>query len=76
MDMIAICHKIYIPTPSIARPSKIYPNWDFWFENLATPLDRRDGEKTHPSKTSLNRTQERKANKHSAGFASKARLHT
>jgi hypothetical protein len=22
--------------PSIARPSKIYPIWDFWFENLAT----------------------------------------
>jgi hypothetical protein len=25
-----------IPAPSIARPSKIYPNRDFWFENLAT----------------------------------------
>jgi hypothetical protein len=23
-----------IPTFSIARPSKIYPNCDFWFENL------------------------------------------
>jgi hypothetical protein len=22
-----------IPTSSIARPSKICPNWDFWFEN-------------------------------------------
>jgi hypothetical protein len=22
-----------IPTFSIASPSKIYPNWDFWFEN-------------------------------------------
>jgi hypothetical protein len=21
-------------TPSIVRHSKIYPNWDFWFENL------------------------------------------
>jgi hypothetical protein len=21
-------------TSSIARPSKIYPNWDFWFENV------------------------------------------
>jgi hypothetical protein len=21
-----------MPTPSIARPSNIYPNWDFWFE--------------------------------------------
>jgi hypothetical protein len=21
-------------TFSIARPSKIYPNWDFWFENM------------------------------------------
>jgi hypothetical protein len=39
------CHKIYqmtvayfkwpknIPAFSILRPSKIYPNWDFWFEN-------------------------------------------
>jgi hypothetical protein len=26
----------YIPIFSIARPSKIYPNWIFWFENLAT----------------------------------------
>jgi hypothetical protein len=23
-----------IPTSSIARPSKIYPNFDFWFENI------------------------------------------
>jgi hypothetical protein len=23
----------YIPTSSITRPSKIYPKWDFWFEN-------------------------------------------
>jgi hypothetical protein len=22
-----------IPTPAIARPSKIYPNFGFWFEN-------------------------------------------
>jgi hypothetical protein len=22
-----------IPTFSIPRPSKIYPDWDFWFEN-------------------------------------------
>jgi hypothetical protein len=22
-----------MPTSSIARPSKIYPNLDFWFEN-------------------------------------------
>jgi hypothetical protein len=22
-----------IPTTSIIGPSKIYPNWDFWFEN-------------------------------------------
>jgi hypothetical protein len=21
-------------TFSISRPSKIYPNWDFWFENI------------------------------------------
>jgi hypothetical protein len=24
----------YILISSIARSSKIYPNWDFWFENL------------------------------------------
>jgi hypothetical protein len=23
-----------IPTNSITRPSKIYPNWDFWYENI------------------------------------------
>jgi hypothetical protein len=23
-----------MPTSSIARPFKIYPNWDFWFENM------------------------------------------
>jgi hypothetical protein len=22
------------PTFSILKPSKIYPNWDFWFENI------------------------------------------
>jgi hypothetical protein len=22
-----------MPTSSITRPSKIYPNWNFWFEN-------------------------------------------
>jgi hypothetical protein len=27
-------HKIYLPTSSIARPSKIFPNRDFWFENM------------------------------------------
>jgi hypothetical protein len=25
---------IKIPTSFIARLSKIYPNWDFWFENI------------------------------------------
>jgi hypothetical protein len=25
-----------IPTSLIARPSKIYPNWDFWFENISS----------------------------------------
>jgi hypothetical protein len=25
--------KIYVPTFSILRPSKIYPDWYFWFEN-------------------------------------------
>jgi hypothetical protein len=29
-------HKIYIPTSSIARPSKIYPDWDFWLENMSS----------------------------------------
>jgi hypothetical protein len=24
---------IKLPTSSIARPSKFYPNWDFWFEH-------------------------------------------
>jgi hypothetical protein len=40
------CHKIYLmdgkftqwpqnmPTSSVARPSKIFPNWDFRFENI------------------------------------------
>jgi hypothetical protein len=23
-----------LPTSFIARLSKIYPNWDFWFENI------------------------------------------
>jgi hypothetical protein len=23
-----------LPTSLIARPSKLYPNWDFWFENI------------------------------------------
>jgi hypothetical protein len=23
-----------IPTSSIVRPSQIYPNWDFWIENI------------------------------------------
>jgi hypothetical protein len=31
---------IKIPTSFIARSSKIYPNCDFLFENLATLLDR------------------------------------
>jgi hypothetical protein len=25
---------IKIPPSSTARPSKIYPNWDFWFKNI------------------------------------------
>jgi hypothetical protein len=29
-------HKIGIPTFSISKPSKIYPNWDFWFANIQT----------------------------------------
>jgi uncharacterized protein involved in tolerance to divalent cations len=27
-------HIPIISTSSIARPSKIYPNWDFWLENI------------------------------------------
>jgi hypothetical protein len=27
-----------IPTSTIARPSKIYPNWDFWFENISSGI--------------------------------------
>jgi hypothetical protein len=27
---------IKIPTISIPKPSKIYPNWDFWYENVHT----------------------------------------
>jgi hypothetical protein len=27
-------------TFTIPRPSKIYPNWDFWIENLATLLKK------------------------------------
>jgi hypothetical protein len=42
---LPIGHKIYqmavkcskwpknIPTSSFTKPFKIYPNWDFWFEN-------------------------------------------
>jgi hypothetical protein len=33
---------INIPTSSIARTSKIYPNWDIWFENI--PSGNPDGE--------------------------------
>jgi hypothetical protein len=29
-----IGHIIHIPTSFIARPSQIYPNRDFWFENM------------------------------------------
>jgi hypothetical protein len=28
--------KIHMYTIFIARPSKIYPNWDFWFDNICT----------------------------------------
>jgi hypothetical protein len=28
-------------TFSIPRPSKIYPNWDFWFKNKASGNPRR-----------------------------------
>jgi hypothetical protein len=33
-----------IPTSSVERPSKIYPNWDFGFENIPSgnPGDKVD----------------------------------
>jgi hypothetical protein len=30
LDKVAI----KIPTSAVERPSKIYPNYDFWFENM------------------------------------------
>jgi hypothetical protein len=33
MYKMAVC-MYNIPPSSIARPSKIYPNWYFWFENM------------------------------------------
>jgi hypothetical protein len=33
MLLMAITY-VHIPTYSIPRPSKIYPNRDFWFENI------------------------------------------
>jgi hypothetical protein len=27
-----------MPTSSVARPSKIYPNWDFWFETIPSGI--------------------------------------
>jgi hypothetical protein len=33
MDKIFSKRPKNIPTFSIPRPSKIYPSWDFWFEN-------------------------------------------
>jgi hypothetical protein len=28
--------KLAIKNTNVARPSKIYPNWDYWFENIAS----------------------------------------
>jgi hypothetical protein len=42
---------INMPTFSILRPSKIYPNWDFWFENIASG-NPADGEKEREYKMS------------------------
>jgi hypothetical protein len=36
MAVIYFKWTINIPTFSIPRPSKIYPNWDLWFENMYT----------------------------------------
>jgi hypothetical protein len=32
-QMAAVCSKMAKEYFSIPWPSKIYPNWDFWFEN-------------------------------------------
>jgi hypothetical protein len=51
VENVPDCHKIYQmaieytkwPNFSVSKPSKIYPNWDFWFENIASgnPASRR-----------------------------------
>jgi hypothetical protein len=33
-EYIPNVHRIGIPNFSIPRPSNIYPNWYFWFENI------------------------------------------
>jgi hypothetical protein len=31
---MGINKKMFIPTFSISRPSKIFQNWDFWYEKI------------------------------------------
>jgi hypothetical protein len=38
------------PTFIIARPSKIYPNWDFWFKNIPSGKPVLDIEKASNTK--------------------------
>jgi hypothetical protein len=35
---------MYVPTFPYPRPYKIYPNWDFWFENVPSgnPASRKE----------------------------------
>jgi hypothetical protein len=40
---------INIPTSSIARPSKIYPNWDFLLENMPSGNPARGWSEARPS---------------------------
>jgi hypothetical protein len=41
-----------IPTSSIARHSKIHPNWDFWFENTTSGNPGR-GKVSQPKKLKM-----------------------
>jgi hypothetical protein len=57
MDQVSIK---YIPTSSIARPSKLYPNLDFWPENKPSG---------NPARECSLLTQHYKATKGNFGFS-------